>query len=645
MSDFQFEKDQIPLWQYLGLTDSYSAEDVLLAYESMTDKQKQNEQIILAWKLLSDPMYAEAYRTYQSVTALVQAGFFVDPYPNKIRYEVDFLSTPYDKVREAILKQGSSEKPYIVVLTTGSFSPIHMGHMFLMEAAKKTMEDQGYTVVGGYISPSHDGYVSTKDGGRAAMHVEKRSYLIETLIKEFDWLYLDKWEGYYNQYPINFTDVIFRLEAYLNKHIPTDAGIKVCYVFGGDNAAFGRAFLTDHYAVCVHRSGSEKKFKAVHDELSSLSNVFFVEENHLKGVSSTSIRNGSVDGLQDEIEDLYRRMLIDEDQGFRGTYAIRNDLEFAFPLPDNVSKRVVNEVSKAVESAFDKTINVEVISWENQKTEVNRLTNECQLPTISIDAFIRGNFNLDTSRLFELGTMQFNSKGITNRPFTPSLEEQVEAIPPGEYLLIEDDVASGYTLKKVSELLSQRVTIKDLLILSSLEGGTNNKGYFDIIDMRDFLFGSVNSGLVTTLPNGERIRVPYVLPYVSPMSRASVPTGKELEFSIQIWEINREFYRKHPRSLEQMDPSLVALMRYIGFDEGVSMLDIMNWHIAQLKGEFSTCQNIRLHHGQQKEPLLQKVMALRSDKTDQERRLPKGGKRLMSNMKQMLDSLPLHQIS
>lgn len=585
MNDFQFEKDLTPLWKHLGLTDSYTVEDVLSAYELLTDEQKQDEKIVFAWKSLSDPMYAEMYRLYQSTTALYQAGFFIDPYQSKINYEVDFLTTPYDKIVEAISKAQDNGKPYIVVLTTGSFSPFHKGHMHLMDVAKKTMKDAGYHVVGGYISPSHDEYVSQKANGQAALHVEKRSYLIETAIHNSDWLYLDKWEGYYNRHAINFSDVIHRLEAYLNKHIPTTVGIKVCYVYGGDNAAFGRAFLSDHYAVCVNRSGSDDKFSALRQELMHLPNVLFVEENTTGEISSTSVRNGCSNSLHDEVNELYLKFIEERDLPVEGVYAIRNDLNYASPLPLEESSPFLEEVKNLFQEFFGGGLSVDVISSVYQHSEVTRQLQNSNLPTISLDAFIRGDMNLEISRLFELGSMQFRSKGLTNRPFTPALEEQAKSIPPGEYLLIEDDVASGFTLQKVKDLLSPTVLIKDMLILSSLDGGTNSKGYYDIIDLRDFLFGSKSSGLVTTLPNASVVRVPYVLPYVSPISRASVPVGKELDFSIRMWEMNRRFYAKYPRTLAQMDQSLIELMRYIGFSDDSTMLEIIDWHLALLKGE------------------------------------------------------------
>lgn len=54
----------------------------------------------------------------------------------------------------------------IVLISTGSLSPIHLLHVRVLEIAKKELESQDsrIKVIGGFVSPSHDDYTSSKLG-------------------------------------------------------------------------------------------------------------------------------------------------------------------------------------------------------------------------------------------------------------------------------------------------------------------------------------------------------------------------------------------------------------------------------------------------------------------------------------------------
>lgn len=53
------------------------------------------------------------------------------------------------------------DKPALL-LTTGSMSPIHQGHIAMMFTARERIEQEGFQVVHGWISPSHDLYTEPK---------------------------------------------------------------------------------------------------------------------------------------------------------------------------------------------------------------------------------------------------------------------------------------------------------------------------------------------------------------------------------------------------------------------------------------------------------------------------------------------------
>ena len=131
--------------------------------------------------------------------------------------------------------------------------------------------------------------------------------------------------------------------------------------------------------------------------------------------------------------------------------------------------------------------------------------------------------------------------------------------------------------------LPERINIEQIFLLASM----GNEKIFDIVDLRDFIIGAENGGLVVRLPNEKIARSPYMLPYVSLKTRATISASKEMEFSIKLWEINKEFYQKIGGNitLGQTDKGFKKLMNYIGFKDDTLLVDICDWHIKKLKQE------------------------------------------------------------
>lgn len=162
-----------------------------------------------------------------------------------------------------------------------------------------------------------------------------------------------------------------------------------------------------------------------------------------------------------------------------------------------------------------------------------------------------------------------------------SIESQINKIDEGNYILVDDDSATGKTIREVMGLLPEKINIEQIYLLANIF----NEKIFDIVDFRDFIIGASSGGLVVRLPNKEVARAPYMLPYVSLKSRASIPAIKEMEMSIKIWELNKEFYKKIGGNikLSQTDIGFKKLMNYIGFDDNTLLIDICDWHIEKLK--------------------------------------------------------------
>ena len=201
--------------------------------------------------------------------------------------------------------------------------------------------------------------------------------------------------------------------------------------------------------------------------------------------------------------------------------------------------------------------------------------------TISLDTYYKGKYNIETSRLFDISDVQKKYINLIGRIGFDSIESQINKIDEGNYILVDDDSATGKTIREVMGLLPEKINIEQIYLLANIF----NEKIFDIVDFRDFIIGASSGGLVVRLPNKEVARAPYMLPYVSLKSRASIPAIKEMEMSIKIWELNKEFYKKIGGNikLSQTDIGFKKLMNYIGFDDNTLLIDICDWHIEKLK--------------------------------------------------------------
>lgn len=142
---------------------------------------------------------------------------------------------------------GDAHIPLAVLLTTGSLNPIHAGHIQCMEDAREAIQNKGYKVLAGYISPSSDNYVKRKMeymAREAGVPLEMmfagqrdRVDLTQLACLESDWLSCSSWEC--NQPGPGFADfdeVTYALDVFLRENAifssPEDA---VFYVCGSDH--------------------------------------------------------------------------------------------------------------------------------------------------------------------------------------------------------------------------------------------------------------------------------------------------------------------------------------------------------------------------------------------------------------------------
>ncbi len=397
-------------------------------------------------KILKDEYYSEVYKKYLNIDTVVKAGFILDEFNlDEDFYNLDLLTTPVSKILEN-LEKTDLDNP-VVLLTTGGFDPIHEGHLYMMEFAKETLEKNGYNVVGGYFSPSHESYVSTKPYSKTSTY--ERVNLCQEVVKDSTWLMIDPWESMYVKTYINFTDVIKRLEIYLQKHV--NPKIKVAYVFGGDNSEFMYCFENKGIGVCVEREGHSEKFEEMKKLFTGKNNFFISNKSVVSSYSSRTIRQKST-------YNILEKEYIDEN----GDYVIRDEGLIPFSnynvnleVLEKARKEFLKDLINLFLDAFENKLNIKTIDMQKQLEIAQNILKDKN--TISLDTYYKGVFNIETSRLFDVSDIQKKYIKLIGRIGFNSIEEQIQKIDKGNYILVDDDSATGKTIREVMSLLPEKL--------------------------------------------------------------------------------------------------------------------------------------------------------------------------------------------
>ena len=146
------------------------------------------------------------------------------------------ILTPLSKLRGNISSSLSSASRLIVLLTTGSFNPIHTYHVHNLELAKSALEKSSPNniVIGGFLSPSQDLYVRSKLG-RFAIDVDHRITMCQLATMHSNWIDVCTWEAKANEDNfVDFVYVIRRMQEFLQDQI--NRKVFVYYVCGSDHA-------------------------------------------------------------------------------------------------------------------------------------------------------------------------------------------------------------------------------------------------------------------------------------------------------------------------------------------------------------------------------------------------------------------------
>lgn len=433
---------------------------------------------------------------------LMRAGMIKEP---RTKEDTDFLND-YSILSMPILNNIGNDNAIIV--STGSFSPMHEGHVQAMMIAKEYVEKLGYNVIQGVLSLSHDNYVSFKNNGVAKNHITKRTMLAYEKIDSMgqqNWLKVDRMEGEMVSCAINFSTVLKRIYDYVKYHLKIEK-LKVFYVFGSDNADFSYAFVNNdiYHSLCIERGGYGY---AEHKEaLKAFKNIHFLENNSLyKTFSSTEVRKKKI---SEPMTHVFSKKPI---------YLIRKN---------GASDDFCIGLKNIFENYIDSKIEVRLFeTTENHREK-----------TISLDKFVSGDYNIDTSRLFEISSYQNKANGMTS--LSGDLLGQIESIPPGEYTLLDDDSVSGYTIEKIKACLKEKgIYIKDVQMLID-DFLSQDEILYDVVDARDFLVEKTKYGLVV-FKEGEICRTPYLFPEVNLTTRASIIPEFQIPLSKDICLLNK----------------------------------------------------------------------------------------------------------
>jgi len=561
-----FENDYIDFWNLLNVDFNESKESIDIAYNSIKTKNLEEiDEYYVAWKLLQDKNFEKLYKRCKSLNEVYDAGFFLD---SLLINEEAGIQSPHFSSAPIHKAKLHSNKKNIVLISTGGFSPVHDGHIFTLETAKAELERDGYHVVCGYISPSHDHYVSTKDSGKAHNPALNRIRLCNEKIQNSSWIMTSPHESVYTRTSINYTDVIRNIKKYVKTNISEN--IIIGYVFGGDNAPFIKAFEdTEDLAICVTRNNERESF--IKPEDLSHCNYKYIEKNPYFEESSTKIRN------KKEIETKRSKAKNNNN------YLIRNDYKM-FDMPEDLSPIV--EIKKLFNECLNNSKVYEIeVSEQMEMGEKKKA--ESKNKTISLDVYLKGDINASLSRIFNNSDSQIKANGLVKRPET-NKNVDLSRLNEDKYTLIEDDIVSGFTLSHLKSMMPKGVIIEDYILLSDF-GINGSQDHYDVVDLRDFIINVEFSGLVVDI-KGEQLRVPYISPYVDLTTRESILPEKAIYFSKMILEINIKMYNEiKKRKIDiELTQSIETLCSIIGIKKENNNIDTVinfcNWHLEKIKG-------------------------------------------------------------
>ncbi|PIM99813.1 Nicotinamide mononucleotide adenylyl transferase [Handroanthus impetiginosus] len=196
-------------------------------------------------------------------------------------------------------------KPYVVLVSTGSFNPPTYMHLRCFELARDAIRSQGFCVLGGYMSPVNDSYKK-----KGLVHAEHRLAMCQLACRSSDFIMVDPWEASQSTYQRTLT-VLSRVRTSLcESGIVSDELLKVMFVCGSDlleSFSIPGVWIRDEVeticrdfgVVCIHRGGQDVENIISKDDILNnyKNNIIFVDEVVPNMISSTRLRDCISRGL------------------------------------------------------------------------------------------------------------------------------------------------------------------------------------------------------------------------------------------------------------------------------------------------------------------------------------------------------------
>jgi hypothetical protein len=279
---------------------------------------------------------------------------------------------------------------------------------------------------------------------------------------------------------------------------------------------------------------------------------------------------------------------------------LRDDLGWAtqdWPrLDDQRLQTFRDRVVRAFRDAYgvgSRQPDVRLLDWTDQCATARMIM--ASGPVLGLDMLTPAHQQLHVCRVFDCSAGQLRADRLEHRPSQAPLSEQMAKIPPGTYTLIDDDIASGFTVRSVQEMLPDGVRVREAVGLLRLGG---EAAAADVVDLRDCLLGARHAGLVVEMPDGTTARAPYMLPYVSPVNRASLDPDRARGFSFALWEANIEFFAGSGLTVAESDSTCQPLLHLAGFAPTDSLEGVCAAHRdALVQLPYCTDQPIRAKTG------------------------------------------------
>jgi nicotinic acid mononucleotide adenylyltransferase len=493
--------------------------------------------------------YYQSIKDECSYVELLEAGYIKENYVSRHRFSP---VTPLPDVEKF-----SKNKKNVVLLSTGSFAPIHDGHIEKLEVSKKHLENLGMNVVAGYLSPSHDDYVLGKVQDERYNIFERINFIHQKIDEcESDWLFLSPWEALWNGEPKNITTVMDYLKEYICYHVKDCPEFEIYYVYGSDNHTFGRTFKYHGKGICVERFGYP---------LFEYRNVINISKNKYAEINSTAIR----------------KKVIDKNGGAKnGVYLLRDDFKRSLPISvlDKISQKESDDFIKGITDIIKKhNIVSKDVRLMNEEKEASLIKDIDLSDYISLDVY-HGDNKARISRLFQMSSGQVSPVSlICNKSFNNN--------GGAECCIFDDDSVSGKTLSFFEKQFNVTI-IKKVLLSEMYKEAEGIESIVDVADIRDFLFGAQEGGLLVSFGSEctnmgaktkKTMKCPYIFPFINPVTRLNIETSKVIKSSFDILLLNENIYKNKNILIKDFEnEDLIKFSKILSVSEDENIIVLIN---------------------------------------------------------------------